>query len=161
MVKFLRRTWKRYSKLGKGKKKKQVWRKPKGRDNKMREKRKGYPKVVSIGYKKEKKLRGKIQKKRPILIHNLKDLEKIRQDEIAIIGNVGEKKKTEILKKVKEKKISIHNINIKKFLEELEKKEKKPEVKSKEDSKEKKLKKRRKLKQKPWRKKDEPSNNEN
>ena len=53
--KFLRRTWSRYSKLGKQRKKKQIWKAPKGRDNKMREKRKGYPAVVSIGYKKPQK----------------------------------------------------------------------------------------------------------
>lgn len=50
--KFKRRTWSRYSKLGRKRKKKQVWRKPTGRDNKMREKRKSYPKVVSTGYEK-------------------------------------------------------------------------------------------------------------
>jgi len=38
MKKFLRRTWSRYSKLGRKRKKKQKWRKPTGRDNKMREK---------------------------------------------------------------------------------------------------------------------------
>ena len=60
MKKFLRRTWNRYSKLGKRRKKKQVWRRPTGRDNKMREKRRGYPAVVSLGYRKEKNTRGKI-----------------------------------------------------------------------------------------------------
>ena len=69
MRKFLRRTSNRYSKLGRKRKKKQVWRKPKGRDNKMREKRRGYPAVVSIGYKKGKH-------KTQIIINNVKDLEK-------------------------------------------------------------------------------------
>ena len=48
MVKFLRRTWSRYSKLGKRRKKKQVWRKPTGRDNKMREKRKRNGKLIAF-----------------------------------------------------------------------------------------------------------------
>ena len=48
--KFLRRTSSRYSKLGKGRKKKQIWRRPTGRHNKMRNKRNGYPVIVSIGY---------------------------------------------------------------------------------------------------------------
>jgi len=45
---FLRRLTNRYLKLGKKRKKKQKWRKPKGRHNKMREKERGYPAVVSI-----------------------------------------------------------------------------------------------------------------
>ena len=49
MKKFLRRTWDRYSKLGKGRKKLQKWRKPSGRDNKIREKKKGHSRLVDIG----------------------------------------------------------------------------------------------------------------
>ena len=40
-MKFKRRIWNRYSKLGKKRKKKQVWRRPTGRDNPMREKKRG------------------------------------------------------------------------------------------------------------------------
>ncbi len=50
--KFLRRIHNRYSKLGRRRKKKQIWRRPTGRDNKMRERRRGYPARVQIGYKK-------------------------------------------------------------------------------------------------------------
>ena len=53
--KFLRGKWRTYSKLGKGRKKKQKYRKPKGRDNKIRERKKGNPKKVEVGYKKQKK----------------------------------------------------------------------------------------------------------
>lgn len=136
MVKFLRRSWDRYSKLGKGRKKKQVWRKPRGRDNKMREKRKGYPVVVSIGYKKSEK---KIKERKPIVM-NVQDLRKVKENKIVTIGKVGEKKKIEIVKKAKEKKIKIHNLNIEKFLKNLEKKgiKKKTKEKSKEKPKEKK-----------------------
>jgi len=116
MVKFLRRTSNRYSKLGKGRKKKQKWRKPRGRDNKMREKRKGKPAVVSIGYK--KKLRGIIKNKKPIMVRNIKDFEKVKKNEIVVIGNIGKKKKIELAKKAKDMKIQIHNLNIEKFLKE-------------------------------------------
>ena len=116
MVKFLRRTWSRYSKLGKRRKKKQVWRKPTGRDNKMREKRKGYPAVVSIGYRSNKKSRDKLMDKKPVKINNLKELEKIKENEIAIIGGVGKKKKIEIANKAKEMKIELYNMNPEKFL---------------------------------------------
>ncbi|KHO55522.1 MAG: 50S ribosomal protein L32, large subunit ribosomal protein L32e [archaeon GW2011_AR19] len=116
MVKFLRRTWSRYSKLGKRRKKKQVWRKPTGRDNKMREKRKGYPAVVSIGYRSNKKSRDKLMDKKPVKINNLRELEKIKENEIAIIGGVGKKKKIEIANKAKEMKIELYNMNPEKFL---------------------------------------------
>lgn len=116
MVTFLRRAWKKYSKLGKNRKSKQVWRSPKGRDNKMREKRKGYPAVVSVGYKKEKEFRGKIENKKLKLIKNLKELEKVSKNELATIGNIGKKKKIELVKKAKEKGIEIYNLNVDKFL---------------------------------------------
>ncbi len=119
-MRFKRRTSERYSKLGKRRKKKLKWRRPIGRDNKMREKRKGYPVRVSIGYKKEKV-------KKIIVINNPKELEKIDKKAVIIVGNVGKKKKIEIAKKAKELKINLSNLNIKKFLE--ENKEKKSEEK--------------------------------
>lgn len=122
-MKFLRRTWNRYSKLGKRRKKKQKWRRPSGRDNKMREKRKGYPAVVSIGYKKGDE-RGKIVGKMPVTVRNVKDLGEVKAGRIAIIGKVGRKKKIEILKKAKEKKIPVYNINVDRFLKEVKNKEK-------------------------------------
>ena len=119
-MKFLRRTWNRYSKLGRKRKKKQIWRKPTGRDNKMREKRKGYPSVVSIGYKKNKKEHKKI-----VNVNMLKDLENIQKDEIVIFGKMGQKKKIEFAKLAKENKIKISNLNVEKFLKKIEEKAKK------------------------------------
>ena len=112
MVKFLRRTWSRYAKLGKGRKKKQVWRRPTGRHNKMREKRKGSAAVVSIGYRSNRKLR----ERKIIKINNVKDLEKTKKNEVAIISGIGKRKKIEIAKKAKEMKIEIYNMNPEKFL---------------------------------------------
>ena len=112
MVKFLRRTWSRYAKLGKGRKKKQVWRRPTGRHNKMREKRKGSAAVVSIGYRSNRKLR----ERKIIKINNVKDLEKMKKNEVAIIGGIGKRKKIEVAKKAKEMKIEIYNMNPEKFL---------------------------------------------
>lgn len=122
---FLRRTWSRYSKLGKGRKKVRKWRRPAGRHNKMREKRRGYPAVISVGYKKEKKLRGTLDEKKPVMINNAKDLERLQKNEIAVIARVGKKKKMEIAKLAGEKKIEIYNMNTKKFLKMNEKKTKK------------------------------------
>jgi len=123
-LKFLRRNSSRHSKIGHLRKKKQKWRRPTGRDNKMREKRRGYPKVVSIGYSKDKSLRETIDGKKPIVIRNVENLNKIK-NELVIVGAVGKKKKLEIVKKAKEMKINIYNVNEKKFLKKAEKKPKK------------------------------------
>jgi len=135
MVKFLRRTSNRYSKLGKRKKKKQVWRRPAGRDNKMREKRRGYPAVVSVGYKGDKKLRGSIENKKPVIVNNLKELEKIKEKGFVIIGKVGKKKKIEMVKKAKKMKIIVHNLNLEKFLKKSEKKKTEKPVEKEKSSK--------------------------
>lgn len=120
---FRRRIWSRYSKLGKGRRKKQKWRKPKGRDNKMREKRRGYSAVVSIGYKKRESDRLK-----PIIVRNLNDLSKVEKKQTIIIGKVGRKKKIEIVKKAKEMKLSLQNVNVEKFLNKFLEKKNKGEI---------------------------------
>lgn len=106
---FLRRIWSRHSKLGKKRKKKQKWKNPTGRDNKMREKRRGYPAVVSKGYRNNKTERGKVTGKVPIRVHNEKDLKGIGKNSIVIIGKVGEKRKLELMKKLTEMKAEIQN----------------------------------------------------
>lgn len=130
--KFLRRTWSRYAKLGKGRKKKQVWRRPTGRDNKMRERRKGYPAVVSIGYKKPEK-----DRKEMVIINNIEELKKVDKDSLLVLGNLGKKKKIEILEEAQKMKIEFQNVNTKKFLKKnkIKKKEKKPEEKKSQGNK--------------------------
>lgn len=122
--KFIRRTWKKYSKLGRRRKNLQKWRRPTGRDNKMREKRKGRPQIVSIGFSTNKKTRGMIKEKKPIIVNNEKDLEKVGKNEIVILGKIGKKKKIQIVEKAKENKIEIYKVNIKKFI-----KKNKPKIK--------------------------------
>ncbi|MFW6282842.1 MAG: eL32 family ribosomal protein [Minisyncoccales bacterium] len=142
MKKFLRRASDRYSKLGLRRKDKQKWRKPKGRDNKMREKKKGYPAVVSIGYGRDKNQRELVNGKKPVYIVKPEELEKLKKDEIAIIGRVGKKRRIEISEKAKEKNIDIQNINPKRFLnknkthESKKQNEKKLDKKSVEETKE-------------------------
>lgn len=117
MTKFLKRVWRNYSKLGRRKKKNQTWRRPRGRDNKMREKRKGYPAVVKIGYGSKSAERKEIK-----VIQNLADLENAKKDEFLAIGKVGKKKKLEIVKMAKTKGISFQNVNVEKFLKMQQKK---------------------------------------
>ncbi len=119
---FKRKDSHKYSKLGKSRKNKQKWKKPTGRDNKMREKKKGHPAVVSIGYKTNTSIRGKVEEKKPVYVYNIKDLENVNTNEIVIVGNVGMKKKVEITKVAKEKKIKIKNINEKKLMKKVKKK---------------------------------------
>jgi len=102
-IKFLRRQGDLLPKLGRRRKKKQVWRRPTGRDNKMREKRRGYPLVVSIGYKKPKSELVKIE-----IIRNLRELEKTKAKQI-LFGKIGKKKKIELEKIAREKGIKILN----------------------------------------------------
>ena len=117
---FIRRTANRYSKLGKRRKKKQVWRRPTGRDNKMRERIKGHPKVVSVGYKKNNKLIGKII----ITVKNVRDLEGTKKQHVIKIGHIGRKKKIEIVKIMKERKLEAINLDVGKFLKKIEKENK-------------------------------------
>jgi large subunit ribosomal protein L32e len=155
--KFLRRKTQAYSKLGKRRKKKQVWRKPTGRDNKMREKRKGRPAVVSLGYRSEKTSRNTLKNKKPVIIMNTSDLKKIKESEIAVIGAVGKKKKLKIAEEAKKMKIEIYNMNTDKFIEKNKKPEKKKEEKKEEKKKteEKKEEKKKTEESKPEEKKEE------
>ena len=121
-IKFLRRSTGNYSKLGRKRKKLQKWRKPKGRDNKMRLKQKSYPRTVEIGYKKDKRIRGKVDGKEVAVVKNIKDIENVK-GKIIILGKIGKKKKLEVAKYVKEKGIKIRNLDVEKFLKENEKKE--------------------------------------
>jgi len=107
--KFLRTGTKKYKKLGK--KKKEKWRRARGRDNKIREKRKSRPRKVEIGLRTNKKGRGKIKGKDPIFIENLKQAEKVRKGDLIIIRRVGKKKRQEIEKKIKEKGGKIINLS--------------------------------------------------
>ncbi|MBI5804208.1 50S ribosomal protein L32e [Candidatus Pacearchaeota archaeon] len=107
---FLRQDTSRHSKLGKKRKKLLKWIKPKGRDSKMRLKRKSYPSPPSVGYKSPRKISGKIKGMTPVLIHNKLDLEKIGKKEIAILAKIGAKKKLEIISEAEKKKIEILNV---------------------------------------------------
>ncbi|MBS3084913.1 hypothetical protein J4411_03295 [Candidatus Pacearchaeota archaeon] len=124
-MKFLRRNAKRFAKFGKGKGKKAKWRNPTGRHNKIREGKKGYPASVKIGYKKTK-----VPNEKKIIIMNPENLEKTGKKEKAIVGNVGKKKRIEIVKKAQDLKIELANLNSKSFLKKLYK-----EKKLKEDKK--------------------------
>lgn len=115
-MKFLRRNWRAYKRIGAGRKSKQKWRRPRGRHNKMREKIRGKPARVSIGY------RQKSKNEKIIMIMNVNDAKKIEKGQTAILGKIGKKNKIEIAKIAKEKGIKIANLNVDKFLKKNSKK---------------------------------------
>ena len=122
MVKFQRTKFRAYVKLGKNQKSKRKYRKATGRHNKTRQKWKSRPPRVEIGYKNEAKKRGLINGKKPVMIKNIKDIEDMKENQIAIISKMGDKKKQEIAEAAQKKNIEIVNLNVKKFLRKMERK---------------------------------------
>jgi len=120
--KFTRRNSKDYSKLGKKRKKLQRWRKPKGRDNKMRLQVKGRPGIVKVGYKKPENERGKLNGKVIFKVSNISDMKKIPKNAVLLIGKMGAKKRIEIEKIAEEQKIKPINLSKKKINKETTKK---------------------------------------
>ncbi|HLD97927.1 MAG TPA: eL32 family ribosomal protein [Candidatus Nanoarchaeia archaeon] len=118
---FLRRNTTQYSRLGRKRKKLQKWRRPTGRDNKMRLKVKGKGPVVSIGYKKDLRERGKSKGMEIKTIKNISDIKNADKKFKYSLGKIGGKKKIEIAKISKEKGIDFVNFNYNKLLKSVEK----------------------------------------
>ncbi|MEM5878175.1 MAG: 50S ribosomal protein L32e [Candidatus Aenigmatarchaeota archaeon] len=87
------------------------WRRPRGRDNKMRVNQKSKGKRPSVGFGAPKNLRFLHPSgMKEFYVSSLKDLEKVEKGyAIRIAAAVGKKKKTEIVKKAKEMKLKILN----------------------------------------------------
>ncbi len=107
--KFVRTDSFRLARLGKNRKKLQVWRRAKGMHNKLRKQREGYPAIPTIGYGSPRKESGKVQGLNPVLVHNLNELQSVDKNSIAIIARIGAKKKIEMLKVAQEKGIKVLN----------------------------------------------------
>jgi large subunit ribosomal protein L32e len=134
---FLRRKWSVFSKLGKGRRKKQVWRRPKGRHAKMREAKTGYGAHPVVGYKSARVDRGKIQGLMPVRISNMSDLLNVQKGEIAIISaKLGLFKKYDIAKKAVGMNLKFLNFEPQKFIKEFEAKKAEKKTEEKKDTKE-------------------------
>ncbi|MCS7116467.1 MAG: 50S ribosomal protein L32e [Nitrososphaerales archaeon] len=96
---------------------KESWRRPKGIDNKMRKKVKGWPKIVRIGYRGPVEARGLHPSGlRDVLVHNPKELENLNPetDGARIASSVGLKKRIQIIQRAKELGIRVFNPHIEK-----------------------------------------------
>ena len=126
---FVRQESWRYKKLAPN------WRRPKGKDNKMRKQVSGVPPLVKVGYKGPRKSRGLHPSGyNDILVFNTRDLTNIdsKKDAARIAHGVGNKKRIDIVTEALRLKIKILNpgkIEPSKLPEKVESKPKKEEAK--------------------------------
>lgn len=105
---FKRRLYDRFIKF----QKQDSWRKPKGRDNKMRLQKKGYPPIVKAGYRNAKVIRGLHPSGyTPVVVSNEKDLEKLNPSRhlVYIAGTVGLRKRLRLERAALERGFRIAN----------------------------------------------------
>jgi large subunit ribosomal protein L32e len=91
---------------------KKRWRRPRGSQSKMRKRKKGKPRMPSIGYGAPKRLRGLHPcGLREVLVHNIKELERIdpKVEAVKIATGVGKRKREELIKRAAELKIRLLN----------------------------------------------------
>jgi large subunit ribosomal protein L32e len=103
---FVRQESWRYDRLAEN------WRKPKGKDNKMRKQKSGMPALVKVGYRTPKAARGLHPSGyRDNLIHNSTELAQLdpKIDAARIAHTVGKRKRIEIISKALELGIKVLN----------------------------------------------------
>ena len=103
---FIRQESWRYDRLAEN------WRKPKGKDNKMRKRKSGMPALVKVGYRSPKAARGLHPSGyRDNLIHNTKELVRLdpKRDAARIAHTVGRKKRIDIVNKAIELGVKVLN----------------------------------------------------
>lgn len=120
--KFIRQESWRYDRLAEN------WRKPKGKDNKMRKQKAGVPAIVKVGYRGPKVARGLHPSGyTDNVVHNVAELAKLdpKKDAARLGHTVGKKKRIEMIAKATE--LGIKVLNAGKLAPKKEEKEKKKE----------------------------------
>jgi large subunit ribosomal protein L32e len=138
---FVRQESWRYDRL------KENWRRPRGIDNKMRRKIKGWPPTVNVGYRSPKAARGLHPSGfEEVLVHNVEELKNVnpKTQAVRIAHTVGKRKRAQILMQARKKKITVLNLGEVKEEAEKEKEEMLEEKAEKTEEKEEKPKTRRK-----------------
>jgi large subunit ribosomal protein L32e len=105
--KFIRQESWRYDRLAEN------WRRPKGRDNKMRKQKSGMPAIVKVGYRGPRAARSLHPSGyTDNVVHNTAELARLdpKKDAARIGHTVGKKKKIEIINKAVELGIKVLNI---------------------------------------------------
>jgi large subunit ribosomal protein L32e len=103
---FKRQHWWKHKRLG------EEWRRPRGKDSKMRLGIKGKPPVVSVGYRTSRENRGLHPcGLHEVLVRNLRDLERVdpRRQVARISATVGQRLRNRILQRARELGIKVLN----------------------------------------------------
>lgn len=127
--KFVRQESWRYKRL------KESWRRPRGLDNKMRRKIKGWPPTVTAGYRGPKAARRLHPSGyREVLAYNAEELAEInpKTQAVRIAHTVGKRKRAKILVEARKRKITILNLKEAKEVVRKEEKEEAEEEKLEE-----------------------------
>ena len=93
------------------------WRKPRGRQSKLRLNKAGHRKKPSQGFRTSKQNRHLVSGAKVNLVNNLQDLSTLKDATVLLSAKLGLKKKLELLKKAKELHLQVLNIkNIEDFI---------------------------------------------